>query len=87
MYGLRLAQGTLLRLQTDKRCIYLLDDLPAELDADKRHLVMEVLSEIQAQVFVTGTDYQALDSFLDVPDMRMFHVEHGKVNRDVPRET
>ncbi len=39
VYALHLAQGQLLKQQTQKQCLYLLDDLPAELDASNRRRI------------------------------------------------
>ncbi|HVV67638.1 MAG TPA: DNA replication/repair protein RecF [Gammaproteobacteria bacterium] len=83
VYALHLAQGILLKQQTGKRCIYLLDDLAAELDTESRHRVASVLSEIDAQVFVTGVDRQALVELEQVCESRLFHVEQGKIAVEV----
>lgn len=79
VYALHLAQGILLKQQTHKRCVYLLDDLAAELDAESRRKVALALSEIDAQVFVTGVDRQALRELEQISGSKLFHVEQGKV--------
>jgi DNA replication and repair protein RecF len=55
VYALRLAQGILLRELVGKKCIYLIDDLPAELDASRQQQVIQILQGLKSQVFVTGT--------------------------------
>lgn len=79
IYALRLAQGMLLKQQTNKQCVYLIDDLPAELDRSKRGLVTKLLTEMQAQVFVTGIEPQMLENMIGHEDTKMFHVEHGTI--------
>ncbi len=78
VYALRLAQGLLLKTQKAKACVYLLDDLPAELDLPNQHKVAHVLRNMAAQVFITGVASEALKEFQDFPDSTMFHVKHGE---------
>ncbi len=78
--ALRLAQGILLRELTNKRCIYLIDDLAAELDANHRKKIMEVLATLQSQVYVTATNPHDLKDLMDISDTKMFHVEQGKLS-------
>lgn len=56
IYGLRLSQGAVLQHRTGKASLYLLDDLPAELDIEKQSVVMSLLTEMNAQVCITGVD-------------------------------
>ena len=55
-YALRLAQGLHLQSTTGKTPTYLIDDLPSELDPQKRVLVTEILAGLRAQVFITGIE-------------------------------
>lgn len=79
VYALRLAQSQLLQSQTNKQSIYLIDDLPAELDVDRRELIAKHLIKTGAQVFVTGTDIDLLLPFAKHHDATVFHVEHGSI--------
>jgi len=76
--ALRLAQGILLAELTGKQCIYLLDDLAAELDSRRRQVVAELLVGLNAQVFITAVDDVASDLNKSL-DAKMFHVEHGAI--------
>lgn len=67
------------RNKTDSRCIVLLDDLNAELDADNQRLLCEILNDCDAQVFITGTDPGALKEALPNSNFNMFHVEQGSI--------
>jgi DNA replication and repair protein RecF len=75
-----LAQGTLLRKHTNKKPIYLVDDLPAELDMTSRSNLMSLLSQHEAQVFVTAVERDTLEDFFENVPMKMFHVEHGNIS-------
>ncbi|MCL1143849.1 DNA replication/repair protein RecF [Shewanella gaetbuli] len=77
--ALRIAQGKLLKQQLNKNSIYLVDDLPSELDAQHRQLLLKQLTETGAQIFVTAIEPSAIVDSLTCPPDRMFHVEHGQV--------
>lgn len=78
-----LAQGALLNCCSNQRPIYLIDDLPSELDAFSRSKIMAVLTEQEAQVFISAVERDVLQDFLIQP-MKLFHVEHGEINeRDI----
>jgi DNA replication and repair protein RecF len=56
--GLQIAQGILLHQLTEKRCIYLIDDLLADLDLQKCQLLIDLLFSLQgAQIFITELTY------------------------------
>ncbi len=78
--ALRLAQGVLLHEITGKTCIYLVDDLPAELDLQRRQALCQQLSAMRSQVFVTATDPESLkDCWPNTQETQWFHVEQGRV--------
>lgn len=89
--GMILAQGALLAKLVNKRPIYLIDDLPAELDWQSRSWLVGVLAEQQAQIFVTAVEEEAMSEILAQigSPVKMFHVKHGTITemRIVPRET
>ncbi|UTW44636.1 DNA replication/repair protein RecF [bacterium SCSIO 12696] len=79
--ALRIAQGYLYHQITDKQCVYLLDDLPAELDSEHRKRVGQLLNELGAQVFITGVFKEDLQAaWPQDGEFAMFHVEHGVVS-------
>ena len=56
-----------------------MDDLPSELDQEKREVVIAALADMQAQTLITGIQKQDLAALLgDIP-AAMFHVERGMV--------
>jgi len=77
VYAMQIAQGILLKNLTNKNCIYLIDDLPAELDEQKRSLIAGILLNLNSQIFVTGLSQQNLADFGDTQNYSMFHVEYG----------
>jgi DNA replication and repair protein RecF len=79
-YALKLAQGLHLYTSTGKAPVYLIDDLPSELDSQKRSLVTSILSSLNCQVFITGISSHDLDELMDSNDQNsMFHVKHGTI--------
>jgi DNA replication and repair protein RecF len=85
--GLKLAQGRLMADMGLRRCIYLIDDLPAELDHQHSALVCGYLAEMEAQIFLTCV--QRKDILVVWPrsgnqNLSMFHVEHGSVEHFTP---
>ena len=75
-----LTQGALLHRSANKRPIYLIDDLPSELDLMSRSKLMALLSKQEAQVFVTAVDREILKDFLIQSPFKVFHVEHGEIS-------
>lgn len=67
--ALKLAQSQLCSQEAGK-LILLLDDIAAELDAPRRTLLAELISELNCQTFVTGVEEQLLAPF---------HTESAKV--------
>ena len=58
--ALKLAQGCLLEQLTGRTCLYLIDDLPAELDGNHRRIFCQWLEQLNCQVFITSVDQEAL---------------------------
>lgn len=76
VYALKLAQAAHYQAVTGHSCVFLLDDLPAELDYDNRKDVLAYLAHLQCQYFVTGVDKKDFDG-IDKELSKMFHMEHG----------
>jgi DNA replication and repair protein RecF len=80
--ALLVAQGHQLEAGTDKRGVYLVDDLPAELDAEHRYRLGRSLAGMKGQVLVTAVQRDlVLDGLAEADELAMFHVEHGRVTR------
>ncbi|GHC29108.1 DNA replication/repair protein RecF [Aidingimonas halophila] len=78
--ALKLAQGRLLENATGRTCVYLIDDLAAELDAYHRQAFCRWLEVMECQVFITSVDQDALPGLWrsDTP-VDMFHVKQGRL--------
>ncbi|MCB1771290.1 MAG: DNA replication/repair protein RecF [Candidatus Competibacteraceae bacterium] len=77
--ALVLAQAELYRRHVGDACILLIDDLPAELDADNRMRVMRALAALDAQVFITAIESELLDAVL-WRESRTFHLSQGRIH-------
>lgn len=77
---LRLAQGMLLKQCAEKQCLFLIDDMAAELDLKRREQLLELLMTLEAQVFVTTVDSDVLAGDSVKQDKKVFHVEHGVIS-------
>lgn len=78
--ALKIAQGDLLSSVLGRKCIYLVDDLPAELDLRNRGAVLAQLLRQGGQLFLTSVEYDALETSLPTAtELAMFHVERGTI--------
>jgi len=79
--ALLLAQGRWLASATAKQGIYLVDDLPAELDREHRELLGRALATMPAQVLVTAVQRDLVIAGLQTAtELMTFHVEQGRVS-------
>ncbi|MBI3186888.1 MAG: DNA replication/repair protein RecF [Gammaproteobacteria bacterium] len=76
---LKLAQMDVFSQHSDKTCVLLYDDLPAELDTVNRNKLLKLLSKLPVQVFISAIEANQLD-LSGWSDMKMFHVKHGEVD-------
>ena len=80
--ALRIAQGHLVNQARQGRCIYLVDDLPSELDEDHRGALCRLLEELNCQVFITCVDEELLrDGWQTDTPVALFHVEQGGITQ------
>lgn len=78
--ALKIAQGMVQAQSGGQGCIYLVDDLQAELDAENRASVISFLVGLESQLFVTCVDATAfMEGLIDPPEHSLFHVEHGNI--------
>jgi len=77
--ALKIAQGHYFSQYTGRPCIYLLDDLAAELDSVHRDRLCQMLSQLDCQLFITSVDEAAFSNNWPSMDLKVFHVEHGKL--------
>ena len=80
--ALRIAQGHLLNQAKHGQCIYLVDDLPSELDEQHRRALCRLLDDLDCQVFITCVDRELMrDGWRTDTPVAMFHVEHGGITQ------
>ncbi|MBD1553181.1 DNA replication/repair protein RecF [Pseudomonas typographi] len=84
--ALRIAQGHLVSQVRRGQCVYLVDDLPSELDERHRKALCHLLEDLKCQVFITCVHHELLSSDwqADTP-VAMFHVEHGHITQALDR--
>ena len=76
--ALKLAQARLLSDSLDKPCVYLIDELPAELDEKHCSNALSIIRGLNSQAFITSVSTDRILSFTQ-PTSKMFHVERGNV--------
>ena len=74
---LKLAQLQLLR-DAGRECVLLLDDIDAEIDASTLDFVLDVIGGLSVQTLVTTLHPDRFGRLAE-GDLRMFHVEQGKI--------
>ena len=77
--ALQLAQGLLLKKLINKSCIYLFDDLFAELDPVRQSCLMQLLHNLDAQVFITAIEETLIKGFDNSLPGKTFQIEQGRV--------
>jgi DNA replication and repair protein RecF len=78
--ALKISQGQLLANTSGYQCIYLADDLAAELDQKNRATVLSLLVSQKAQLFLTGVNKSDLLEGIDSSLLpATFHVERGTI--------
>ena len=81
--ALKLAQGFLYKELQDKQCVFLVDDLPSELDLPNRQKLCRLFQKMNCQTFITCVEKEALEyCWLTETEIKMFHVKHGQITLD-----
>lgn len=76
--ALKVAQGFLLQEQKGRRTLYLIDDLPAELDRHHRQRLCHLLEQMNTQVLITSTDAEAFTGCWQADtDVKSFAIRQG----------
>ena len=77
--ALLLSQTRAFERTTSRDVLVLVDDLPSELDAEAREVLLSTLAERGRQCFITALSPNDLD-LTATAEHRMFHVEHGRLS-------
>lgn len=78
--ALKVAQARVFQALTGRECVFLVDDLPAELDRGHRSTLCSLLDALGCQVLIScvdAADLQGCWGAVSREDLTVFHVEHG----------
>ncbi len=84
--ALKVVQAQHLIASRGVHCLFLVDDLPAELDVSNREKVCKLLGSLKTQVFLTSIEQESLapiavrQAEVNGMELGMFHVKHGKID-------
>ena len=79
---LKIAQLRLFSEMSKQKCILLFDDLPAELDHENQIKILNILSKLNIQIFITAIRDDLID-YKPWKSHKVFHVEHGVVTERI----
>ena len=77
--ALMLSQGEFYRINNHDNPIYLIDDLPSELDKQNWCKLLNLLDTMHGQMLMTATDQHYFPEQIENKN-NVFHVEHGRVH-------
>jgi DNA replication and repair protein RecF len=80
--NLLLAQTLLMISRSKEKPILLVDDLHSELDSKNYHEIINLISNLKVQSFITSLTETIVDQKIDIDLIKMFHVEHGMCKSD-----
>lgn len=81
--ALRVAQAEHLRAENGASSVFLVDDLPSELDRSNQARIISLLSALKLQVFITAVEAQVRELLPqgNSGETGLFHVKHGKIQQ------
>ena len=78
--ALKIAQGKLL-IESGRSLVFLVDDLPAELDKEHRDKLCQLLEALNSQIFITSVGPELMDySWSETIDVRHFEMKAGELS-------
>ena len=78
--ALKIAQGKLL-IDSGNSIVFLVDDLPAELDKEHRGKLCQLLEELNSQIFITSVGPEIMDyDWSETTDVRHFEMKAGELS-------
>ncbi len=79
LISLKLAQAELLQ----KECLYLIDDLAAELDEGHQKRLLDYLSQRTGQYVITSSGFSQITTFFSQRDSCFFQIDKGSISQSV----
>ena len=83
MLALKLSQVKLINSLNNQTVCVLIDDFTAELDSINKSKLLNYLSVLNCQVFMTTTELTNFGDLSELQNFKVFHVEHGEINLQV----
>lgn len=80
--ALKLAQSDLFYRQTQRKPIYLIDDLSSELDTNHIRLLFNYFAQLNCQIFITSVKKEDLVNNCQNANFELFHVEQGVIKSE-----
>lgn len=78
--ALKIAQGKML-IEMGSPLVFLVDDLPAELDSQHRQKLCALLEALNNQIFITSVEPDIMDyTWSDTTDVRHFEMKEGELS-------
>ncbi len=77
--ALLMARALLLYRRHQRHCVFLIDDLNAELDKGSSKLLIESLSRLGGQVLITSIEETSLTELLKEKEHSLFQVKNGRI--------
>jgi len=78
--ALKIAQGQLL-VESGRSLLFLVDDLPAELDKEHRAKLCQLLEALDSQIFITSVESEMMDyCWSETTDVRRFEMKDGELS-------
>lgn len=78
--ALKIAQGKLL-IESGRSIVFLVDDLPAELDKEHRGKLCQLLEALNSQIFITSVGPEIMDyDWSKTTDVRHFEMKAGELS-------
>ena len=80
--ALKIAQGQLL-VESGRSLLFLVDDLPAELDKEHRAKLCQLLEALNSQIFITSVGSEMMDyNWSETTDVRHFEMINGELSNN-----
>ncbi len=79
VYVMKLAQAAIFQRKTGVKCIFLLDDLPAELDVWHRDYLLMSLNQLSCQYFMTGVDRKDFINIIERSPHQILRLDQGRL--------
>ena len=76
--AMKIAQAQYLKEHSSKSSIYLIDELPAELDKQRREIAFDLFAQLDSQIIISAVSKASVDYI--TRDIKWFHVEQSCVS-------